>query len=256
MTPTSSNVYHVQTINNYYYSAPPPTMPVCNCHQNHQNTYNYPTHPFQSMSTNSVPYIPLSSFQSQSNQMRPSTLGTVGSLNDVLSSLEGQMESLVFQDVMRRANVNNTLSREDRLRNQMFEQLQRYQPPDWRSMTIMSSYETDAGVPDSLSLHEIAKLPTCRCNNPDETCCICTDFMTVGEQMRVLPCNHRFHMQCSMQWLLQNNTCPLCRHEITFDDDEDIEEPPSIETTEEEEDKTKILIETTEENSSNSPNKK
>lgn len=36
-------------------------------------------------------------------------------------------------------------------------------------------------------------------------------------------CNHSFHNKCVSQWLIQNNTCPLCRHEIyeTTESDED-----------------------------------
>lgn len=41
-------------------------------------------------------------------------------------------------------------------------------------------------------------------------CSICTEDFTVGEDMRVLPCNHRFHPSCVDPWLVNvSGTCPL-----------------------------------------------
>lgn len=41
-------------------------------------------------------------------------------------------------------------------------------------------------------------------------CSICTDDFTLGEDVRVLPCDHRFHPQCVDPWLVNvSGTCPL-----------------------------------------------
>ena len=29
-----------------------------------------------------------------------------------------------------------------------------------------------------------------------------------------LPCMHSFHMRCIRPWLMENNTCPVCRHAV------------------------------------------
>ena len=29
--------------------------------------------------------------------------------------------------------------------------------------------------------------------------------------IRILPCNHKYHIECVDQWLFVNLTCPLCR---------------------------------------------
>lgn len=43
-----------------------------------------------------------------------------------------------------------------------------------------------------------------------QECSICTDDFAVGEDVRVLPCNHRFHPQCVDPWLVNvSGTCPL-----------------------------------------------
>ncbi|KAF5524890.1 E3 ubiquitin-protein ligase SDIR1 [Colletotrichum aenigma] len=46
-------------------------------------------------------------------------------------------------------------------------------------------------------------------------CSICTDDFTVGEDVRVLPCNHKFHPNCVDPWLVNvSGTCPLCRLDL------------------------------------------
>jgi hypothetical protein len=41
-------------------------------------------------------------------------------------------------------------------------------------------------------------------------CSICTEDFKVGEDVRVLPCNHQFHPQCVDPWLVNiSGTCPL-----------------------------------------------
>ncbi|EXJ92192.1 hypothetical protein A1O3_00742 [Capronia epimyces CBS 606.96] len=46
-------------------------------------------------------------------------------------------------------------------------------------------------------------------------CSICTEDFKKGEEVRVLPCNHKFHPDCVDPWLLNvSGTCPLCRIEL------------------------------------------
>ncbi|KAK5997007.1 E3 ubiquitin-protein ligase SDIR1 [Cladobotryum mycophilum] len=46
-------------------------------------------------------------------------------------------------------------------------------------------------------------------------CSICTEDFKVGEDMRVLPCNHQFHPNCIDPWLVNvSGTCPLCRMDL------------------------------------------
>jgi hypothetical protein len=40
---------------------------------------------------------------------------------------------------------------------------------------------------------------------------VCLNEYEAGETLRVLPCTHRFHVECIDRWLLtQSCTCPLC----------------------------------------------
>lgn len=46
-------------------------------------------------------------------------------------------------------------------------------------------------------------------------CSICTEDFNKGEEVRVLPCNHKFHPECVDPWLLNvSGTCPLCRIDL------------------------------------------
>merc|ERR1712087_355042 len=42
----------------------------------------------------------------------------------------------------------------------------------------------------------------------------CTKFKLHGDATMLAPCKHIFHDLCILQWLKQNNTCPLCRKEL------------------------------------------
>ncbi|KAH6616832.1 hypothetical protein C7974DRAFT_53180 [Boeremia exigua] len=46
-------------------------------------------------------------------------------------------------------------------------------------------------------------------------CSICTDDFEKGQDIRVLPCDHKFHPECVDPWLLNvSGTCPLCRVDL------------------------------------------
>ncbi|KAI1135894.1 hypothetical protein F5Y05DRAFT_393765 [Hypoxylon sp. FL0543] len=46
-------------------------------------------------------------------------------------------------------------------------------------------------------------------------CSICTEDFSVGQDVRVLPCDHKFHPQCIDPWLVNvSGTCPLCRLDL------------------------------------------
>lgn len=55
----------------------------------------------------------------------------------------------------------------------------------------------------------------------DACCCICTDPIDVGDEVKTLPCNHFYHSECIIKWLGISNVCPLCRYELPSDIHED-----------------------------------
>lgn len=46
-------------------------------------------------------------------------------------------------------------------------------------------------------------------------CIICRDEMTVETSKRLPGCGHIFHKSCLREWLVQQQTCPTCRGDIT-----------------------------------------
>jgi hypothetical protein len=42
-------------------------------------------------------------------------------------------------------------------------------------------------------------------------CCICLDKFDENGKSIVLKCNHRFHINCIINWFEKELTCPLCR---------------------------------------------
>lgn len=44
-------------------------------------------------------------------------------------------------------------------------------------------------------------------------CPICFESICANQGL-ALPCMHAFHAQCIRQWLVENRTCPVCRHAV------------------------------------------
>ncbi|XP_019394817.1 PREDICTED: RING finger protein 215 [Crocodylus porosus] len=47
-----------------------------------------------------------------------------------------------------------------------------------------------------------------------DSCAVCLDQFHKNQCLRVLPCSHEFHRDCVDPWLLLQQTCPLCKHNI------------------------------------------
>lgn len=42
-------------------------------------------------------------------------------------------------------------------------------------------------------------------------CCICLEEVAHGDKVSVLPCGHRFHYSCILDWVQNTPFCPLCK---------------------------------------------
>ncbi len=45
-------------------------------------------------------------------------------------------------------------------------------------------------------------------------CSICFSDITKATGLTTLSCSHSFHLGCIGRWILKNESCPLCRHEL------------------------------------------
>lgn len=71
-----------------------------------------------------------------------------------------------------------------------------------------------------------------------ETCCICLDDYVVGDKLRILPCDHAYHVKCIDPWLLKNKrVCPQCRKKVFASG----EVPPSDSESETEDERAPLL---------------
>ncbi|KAF2147852.1 hypothetical protein K461DRAFT_73443 [Myriangium duriaei CBS 260.36] len=80
-----------------------------------------------------------------------------------------------------------------------------------------SSPELDrSSVRSGIGPATVAAQPADPQNNEEApSCSICTDDFEPGQDMRVLPCDHKFHPACVDPWLVNvSGTCPLCRIDL------------------------------------------
>mmetsp|Transcript_103930 Transcript_103930/g.323953 ORF Transcript_103930/g.323953 Transcript_103930/m.323953 type:complete len:274 (+) Transcript_103930:129-950(+) len=52
-------------------------------------------------------------------------------------------------------------------------------------------------------------------NAPQSQCCVCLEQFRQGEELRMLPCMHRYHRECIDRWLTRSPACPVCKHDIS-----------------------------------------
>lgn len=61
----------------------------------------------------------------------------------------------------------------------------------------------------------VAAVLAARGGESGSSCSVCLSSYEDGDELRVLPCGHRFHTECIDRWLLaQSKTCPLCSKRI------------------------------------------
>jgi len=51
----------------------------------------------------------------------------------------------------------------------------------------------------------------------DNSCTICMQPWTIGEEVKELPCLHVFHYDCIVPWLTMHGLCPVCRFDLKTD---------------------------------------
>ncbi|XP_050309437.1 E3 ubiquitin-protein ligase RNF13 [Anthonomus grandis grandis] len=69
---------------------------------------------------------------------------------------------------------------------------------------------------------QLNKIPTCKFQKGDryETCAVCLEDYVEGEKLRVLPCNHMYHIKCIDPWLTKNKrVCPICKRKVFAHDE-------------------------------------
>ncbi|XP_015578080.1 probable E3 ubiquitin-protein ligase RHC1A [Ricinus communis] len=76
----------------------------------------------------------------------------------------------------------------------------------------------DRRGPPPASSSSIDAMPTIKITQrhlrTDSHCPVCKDKFELGSEARQMPCNHMYHSDCIVPWLVQHNSCPVCRQEL------------------------------------------
>uniref|UniRef100_A0A0D6QUL7 RING-type E3 ubiquitin transferase n=1 Tax=Araucaria cunninghamii TaxID=56994 RepID=A0A0D6QUL7_ARACU len=68
----------------------------------------------------------------------------------------------------------------------------------------------------------IDAMPTIRISREhlraNSTCPVCAEPFELGGTAREMPCKHIYHSDCIVPWLTEHNSCPICRHPLPADD--------------------------------------
>lgn len=57
--------------------------------------------------------------------------------------------------------------------------------------------------------------------NDKLSCTVCMSDYEEGEDLKLLPCFHRFHDKCISQWLKTQLKCPICKTSVRMEEGED-----------------------------------
>ncbi|KAJ6794869.1 putative E3 ubiquitin-protein ligase RHC1A [Iris pallida] len=72
--------------------------------------------------------------------------------------------------------------------------------------------------PPPASRSAIDAMPTIKINQRhlrgDSHCPVCKERFELGSDAREMPCGHIYHPDCIVPWLVQHNSCPVCRLEL------------------------------------------
>lgn len=76
----------------------------------------------------------------------------------------------------------------------------------------------DRRGPPPASRSSIEAMPTIKITQKhlrsDSHCPVCKEKFELGSEARLMPCNHIYHSDCIVPWLVQHNSCPVCRLEL------------------------------------------
>ena len=89
--------------------------------------------------------------------------------------------------------------------------------------------ELDEDVVDPVPEELLRQLPTSKFtqanldnfSEENKSCSICQENYKVNEKYIILPCLHRFHVDCVSTWFERKSTCPICKRKVSGENDDE-----------------------------------
>ncbi|XVF47971.1 hypothetical protein PTKIN_Ptkin03bG0152700 [Pterospermum kingtungense] len=121
-------------------------------------------------------------------------------------------DSLLMTD---ESSARASISRIVMLAEALFEVLDEIHRQPGSLSLSMVSLPAPESVVDSFPLRSHKKADAAEGGDAVEQCYICLAEYEEGDKIRVLPCQHEFHMSCVDKWLKEiHGVCPLCRGDV------------------------------------------
>jgi len=83
---------------------------------------------------------------------------------------------------------------------------------------MLTSEPADQNHIEALPTHSITASEVAVASEEHQHCTICIEAFHEGDELRILPCLHRYHRACIDTWLHRNGTCPICKHRVDADE--------------------------------------
>lgn len=106
-----------------------------------------------------------------------------------------------FRNNNRNNTIKNITIRNNTLRNNTVSN------DSIRSRYVVEAYGSTNRI---VKRNENTRVNIPRTQNEVYDCTICMEKIDSTDK-KILTCNHKFHTNCINKWLLENNTCPICR---------------------------------------------
>lgn len=115
--------------------------------------------------------------------------------------------SVVTQSGLSRSISHNIMSRDEyknTLERVLHRSITEYEPP-FRGLQDK----------EKKMIERFSKCVDTNVVNAKRECIICLDAFQLGDKRTLLPCTHDFHFKCINKWLETNNTCPVCKNNVS-----------------------------------------
>ncbi|CAL4929177.1 unnamed protein product [Urochloa decumbens] len=106
-----------------------------------------------------------------------------------------------------------------------------FEPPSYeeefeRMSRLMHPYLTESHrsckrARVAASSDAVLGLQEVRAGDAPVECAVCLQDFVAEDRLRAMPCSHAFHQDCIFRWLRVNRVCPLCRHELPTQEEQD-----------------------------------